>query len=692
MAASSSALRIVSRYRSLPSVREAETLDLLKKRVDPTGIRMERMRMEEGWLKNTAYFSGQQCFYIGDGRIWDATGDIPEHKVIYQVNLTRSAVLRACAKVIGVHARFKAAPKTASMRHRNIAETSERVFDHLLRVNEWDYRLHLLGTMWSALCGSAFYKIVYDQQAGEPDRFYTASKQDRTAIPEWALSDEEIRDKERNGLFEDYARGDVRISVENPFAVFHDWTSRDQSIEGCQWIAFRHYLDRDVLGDRYNLDPDDIQPSSPSAGLLNYEEAIAFMGQTIGGSPLSWSTPEDKRGERALQVEYWQRPSRQYPKGRRVVQVGNRIVIDGDNPHAGDRSGVSHLPVVKQDWSPHPGRFWGGSLVEDLTSPQNNLNESRSCLLEFLKVFGRPNTYIDNNSGLDPKEITTDPGACYAINPISRPPMYGPTPQLPVEVTNIGNLCQSDLLSIASQSEIDGTKLPGQMRSGAAIQQMTEMRDLALSITQTEAVRATRDVGRIALSLAQMFYDEPRSARFLEADDQWHWIDFSGADLTNDIIIVGDPSNLETSAGKKQELMDAIQIGAITPAENPEDRELVLASLHFNESGVIINSKLKARKNQEREIREMVAHPQKYIPGGYPVADYEDHAIEYAVCRDFMYDPAFKTLPNPTRALIAQHAQLHHQEMMKQQIQQMQMIEATKGSPGQKGRASQPAS
>lgn len=675
-----------------PSTTEEETLDLLKKRVDPQGIRMERMRQEEGDLKNMAYFSGQQYFYLSDGRIWDAVGDIPEHKVLYQVNLVRSAVLRATAKVTGVHARFKAAPKTPSMRHRNIAETSERVFDHLLRVNEWDYRLHLLGTMWAAICGSAFYKIVFDPQAGDADRFYIDSKETRNPIPPEMLSAAQMREKEKRGEFEDYAPGDIRISVENPFAVYHDWTSRDKSIEGCQWVAFKHYLDRQVLADRYGIPIEEIQAAPPTAGLTNYEEAIAFMGKAMGGSPLSWATPEDKRGERALHVEMWQRPSRQYPKGRRIVQVGNRIIVDGDNPHAGDRSGISHLPVVKQDWTPHPGRFRGSSLVEDLTSPQNNLNESRSCVLEFLKVFGRPNTYIRSDSGLDPKQVTTEPGACYAISPHSGPPIFSPTPQLPPDVTNIGMLCQQDLLSIASQSEIDGTKLPAQLRSGAAIEQMNQMRDLALSVSQMEAVRATRDVGRIGLTLGQMFYDEPRAARFLEADDQWHWLDFSGADLSNDIIIVGDPSSLETAAGKRQELLDAIQIGAVDPIQNPEDRELVLAAMHFNESGVLINSKLKARKNQEREIREMIADPAKYLPGGYPVADFEEHAIEYRVCVDFLYDPMFRALDPMTKSLIAQHASLHKQEMMKQQLAEMQMIAATKGSPGAKGRASQPAS
>lgn len=677
--------------RNPPSTAESATLEMLQKRIDPNGIRVERMRMEEGWIKNIAYFSGQQCFYQADGRIWDASGTIPEHKVIYQVNLVRSAVIRAVAKVVNVNAEFKAVPKSASIRHRNIAEVSDKVFDHIRRINDWQHRLHLIGTQWAALCGSGFYRISFDPLAGEPDRFYLDSAQTKNVVPEALLSDADIRQKERDGLFEDLAAGDVRISVENPFAVYHDWTSRDRSIEGCQWIGFKHYMDRSVLGDRYNIDPDDIQPTEGGPGLNNYEEAIAFFGQSMGGSPFNWFTPEDKRGERALHIEMWQRPSREFKKGRRVVSVGGRIVVDGDNPHVGDRSTAAHLPVVKQDWTPHPGRFWGSSLVEDLTSPQNNLNESRACLLEYLRVFGRPPTFIDSGSGLDVKNMTIDPGGVYEISPMSRPPMYSVSPQLPPEVTNVGTLCQQDLLSVASQSDVDGTKLPGQMRSGAAIQQMTQVRDLALTVSSIEAVRSTRDIGRIALALGQLFYTEKRTARFLDIDGQWEWMDFSGADLTNDLVILGQPGQMETSQSRRQEMLDAIQIGAINPQENPQDRELVLASMHYNEGGILINSKLKARKNQEREIREMIANTAKYVPGGYPIADYEDHATELSVLVDFMYSAAFKTLDVVTKSLIAQHAALHKQALMKEQMQQLQMQAQMKGSPGQKGRASQPA-
>jgi hypothetical protein len=673
------------------SLGDPDTIQMLTNRIDARGIRMERYAMEEVWLKNMAYYSGQQHFYIEGGRIWDATPQMPEHKVLYRVNLTRSACLRAAAKILNVHPKFRAIPATDSIKDRNIAEVSERVFRHQLDTNDWDYLVSLLGTMWAQIAGSAFYKVWFDPLIGETDRFYYDDPKQKNVIPQAMLDAAEMAQKDRDGLFEDFSKGDVRIEVATPFAVFHDWTSRDKSVAGCQWMGERHFIDIDLAAERFNRDPSDFQAEETTTGLIQYEEAIAFMTSNMNVAPFSWTTPQDKRGKRCMMVELWERPSRKHKKGRRVVMVGKRIVIDGDNPYAGDRTKVSHLPYVKQDWTPHPGRFWGSSLVEDLTSPQHHLNDARGCLLEFLRIFGRPATFVGTNSGIDPTTMTIEPGGVYAVNEISKGVTHAPTPQLPPDVTNVGSICQSDLLAIASQSEVDGQKLPGQIRSGAGLQAMQEQRDMALSVSSAQALRATRDVGRISLTLGQMFYDQKRTLRYLEDEDQWQYLDYAGADLTNDLVIVGEASILDTTASRKAQIMDAVQVGALQPAQNPEDREIFLAAMKFDSATMPINVKLQARKATEMAIRKIVRDPAKYAEKGYPILPFEDHATSANVLVSFMYRAEFDNLDPFTKSLITMLWHQHDAAMKQAQQDQMAMIQAAKGAPGVTGTASQPS-
>lgn len=674
------------------SVGKSDTIDMLKRRVDPHGIRAERYAMEERAMTNILYFSGQQHFYITEGRVYDATANVPEHRVLYKVNLVRSSLLRAAAKILNVNAEFKAVPETDSIRHRNIAEISGRVFDHIRDKNDWRDSVHLLGTMWAALCGSGFYKVWWDTQLGEPLRKYKDPNTKQDIAPA-LLTDEERKLFDQAGEFEDFYTGDVRIDVQSLFSTFWDWTSRDRSVAGCQWMAERHYYDIALVAERFGIDEKDLQPEEMNAGLLQYEEAIAYMANNSGIAPFNYASPQDKRGTRCSYVEMWERPSRAHKKGRRVVAAGGRVLIDGDNPYAGDRTGVAHLPYIKQDWTPHPGRFIGSSLVEDLTNPQHHLNSSRGCMLEFLRVFGRPATYVFEGSGLDGKDQTIDPGGVYVVSRMGKKPEVGATPQLPSEVANIGALCESDLLSLASQSEVEGSKLPGQMRSGAALRTMQEQRDIALTVSSSQAIRAARDVGRGALALGQMFYTRERTVRYLGDDNQWTYVDFSAADLTNDLVVVGQPSIVDTENSRRAEILDSVQAGGLNPRENPEDRELFLAAMQFASPGIAVNARLAARKNQETEITAMIADPTKFVGldrGTYPVMDWQEHGEEIAVLKVFMYGQTFANLDPITKSVIAAHFAWHNEMQQAAQQKQLELMEAVKGMPAAKGRASMP--
>lgn len=674
------------------NTRDQSTLDLVKKRVDITGLRLERSVQEQVWIKNMAYFHGKDYFYLDEGRIYDASNDIPEHRILYRVNLCRTAAVRAAAKILNVRPQFRAAPASGSIRDRNIAETSEHVFRHIADLNEWEARTLLVGTMWAEVCGSAFYKLAFDPEMGEKDRYYWDNKSAKQVVPERLLTTAETNEKDRDLLFEDIAKGDVRIDVESAFAVFHDWSARSGGVKDCQWIATRKWVDRERVAEMYGIDESDLAAENASQGLTNFEEAIAFMSSNMSSSPYQFWTPEEKRGARCRVVEMFQRPSHPYPKGRWIVYAGGRIIRDKKNPYVGDRSTLAHLPLVKQDWTPCPGRWWGSSLIEDLTSPQHNLNQARSALLEFLRVFGRPQTYIYSDSGLDPKEMTIDPGGVYVIKSTSRPPVHAPVPNIPSPVAEVGNLMQGDFNVIASQSDIEGNKLPAQLRSGEALRQMIEYRDMALSVSANEAVSATRNVGRVGLTLAQMFYTQRRTIAYLNpSSNDFEWIDFSGADLTNNLIVVGQPSIFHTAEGQRAEILDATQAGLFDPVNNPDDKDYLLSSLHYNDSDQGMTAKLQAQKNQEWEIRQMIATPGKWGPQGYPAQPWEDHAREIRTLVNYMYSQEFKRLPRKAQVDILLHYHSHMRFQQQQQMQALQMQMAVAGTPQPKGRVSQPA-
>ena len=668
----------------VPNTKDADTIEMVRMRVMPPNARYERMPWEQQNLINMKFWSGSQRFAMVNGIPREMEEDESEHSVRYRANKCRGAVLRAVAKVQNVNATFRARPTFGDARHRELAYVSEKVLDHQRDVADWQWT-QTLSTLWKAICGSSFVKVYWNPDKGDPDRFFYGDASLQTAIPEVMLSRPQVQEYEKNGWFEDVPTGDVATAICSPFAFFHDWTSRDKSIAGCRWVAERHYLDIPVIAEAFGIDESELQPDENIDGLLNYEEAVAFMSSG-SAYPMNWMSPAEKRGKRCMYVEMWERPSRAHKRGRRIVYAGGKILLNIDNPYAADRSGLLHLPYVKDDWVPHPGRFWGASLMEDLTSPQFNLNESRSKLATHMRVFGQAATFVDEMSDIDTDNMTLAPGAVYKIPNGSRV-QAGPAPQLPPEVLQFGSLCEGDLMSCAAQSEIDGAKLPGQMRSGEAVRLMNDERSVTLSIPAMTTVRTARDVGRMLLTLGQMFYDEKRLLRYMGDDNQWEIRYFTGADLTNDLVVIGQPDISDTLQARESKMLDAVAAGAFNPQLDEETRMLILKGLNYHTSDEFFTVKILAERQQEREIEQIIADPARFMDRPYPVRPWEDHKTEMRVCQRFMYGERFQALPPDTKSAIEMHMQMHEQYLM---LQMQAMAEAAPSTPAPKGQPSQP--
>jgi hypothetical protein len=680
---------MMSAVKEIPVKKSNDFDDMVKKRVDPKGVRAERYAMEESWLRAMAFFSGKQNWgFDGGGRLVDRDPLDDEQydlEIDYKVNELRKNIMRAVSMVLATNVKFDVLPQSDSIKHRHIAKVTKQVFQHLRSITGYDDQLSLSASMWAAICGSSFVKVWWDSLAGEADRFYISNKKTREIEPR-ALWDADLRlDLERQGMFEDYHQGDVRGDILSPFAAYHDWSARDGGIKACQWFAEKHWVDKDIAAERLEMDADDLPADAESQGVRNYEDAIAFMSATDNMGPYNYLEPIDKRGQRVMWVDMWQRPNRQYPRGLRIIHCGGSVRRVTENPNIADKSGLLHIPFIKQDWAPHPGRFWGFSLAEDMTGLQWHLNRARTSQATFLHIFGNPPTFVGSNSGIDPRQVSVRPGRTYMKDENSSGIEFGPTPHLPAEIFAFGDVVSSDLRSIASQSDMDASKLPGQVRSGAGMEAIARERHIALSIPAKQWAIATRDFGKMGLKLMQMHYDEPRLATYVGEDGSLAVKKFLGADLSTDLVIVGEPSITDTRESRRAEVLDAVQVGALQPAMNPEDRILFLKAMHYDTSDAAISPILAADTREEILIEHIKANPQYF-----PVMDWENHEEGAAAIQRYMQSEEFETLDSKTQAAIAVRWKEHTQHIQSAVMNQLQMQALTKGAPGQKGAASQP--
>lgn len=683
------------------TARDSELIQMIDKRVGLYQRRQERIPLEERMLTNVLFWSGKPEFYFENGRVmrdvyWDNPED--EHSARYRVNLIRARCDVAVAKILGIDIEFAAEPPRADARSRELAELSNRIFDHIRKASNYE-RVQLLSKQQAAIYGSSIIQCRWDPQEGDPTRYYWLDEKTKTVLPPTMLSAQERADKDQAGLFEDIPIGDLSLSICSPFGFYQDTASRALGIPGCHWVATRHFVDIDRVAEQFDMDPKDIPPIEDDVGAANYDEMLAFMSNDNWWGLLNYMRPEEKRGKRTLYIEMWQRRDSKYKKGLRVCAAGGKILNSKtiDNPYVGDRSRASELPFIKDDWKPHPSQFWGVSFVEDLIIPAYYTNRMRSSTIAFAEAHGQPATYVDNSTGLDTDRMTSQVGRIYKLNSGSVQGIkIGPTPQQPNEVMAATLFTESDLNKLASQTEVQGEKLPGQIRSGAGMRAINEERFAGLSIPAKCAVQTAVDLGRCMLGILKLYGGDGRVIKYQGDDADWVVEAFDSADIINDIVVVGRPDVTASRGASEQGMLDAIQAGAFNPQFDRQTRTLILKTLNYGTSAEFFARQLQGEKHAERVIQEIIRDPMRYGQQGYPALEWQDHEAEMDALEAFMYSPEFDALykqgPVGQRAaaVITGYWKQHQAFLQQQQLEQLQLMEATKGAPGTPGMASQP--
>jgi hypothetical protein len=663
---------------------DSEAADRVKRLVDPEGIHAERIALEELMLKNLAFYAGKQHFAQEGIRLREPIKK--RHTVHYKANMIVGAVNRAASMIAGAHGTFKVVPASSSRKHRHQAKISEKLFEHLREATAYELK-KLYAYIWAANTGTYYLKTVWDPELGESDRFYLdESRQSALSF----LTPEEKIQRERQGLFEDLPRGDVRIDGVSAFQAYWDWDAREEGIAACDWFAQQNFVSRPKLIDRFGERARTVSSGKERFSSHYLQEALAFMSTGLGGLGTGQISRGNYEDDIVRVVEYWERPLRRNGMmGRYIVLVGDTVLRNEANPYRFSRDPGLHLPFVKVDWWTMPGRFTGLSMTEQLTAPQFQLNKARATQMELQNCYGHPILLVPKGSGIPTGMFALDPGLVQEYNAMAGVPFPLPAPNLPKEVAENAALSARELQSIAANADPESSRLPAQLRSGEALRYMLEEKSRVLSPTMTMSQWVDRAVGRNLLGLAQHYYTDQRKLDYMGEDGDYVVEYFNGADINNDLRVTSEPDLSFSTGAARAEMLDLIQSGVM---QLPPDVQVdVLRAFDFNTGAKeFVRRRLRGETGQEREIHLVISDPSRWVQTGYPVMDWEPHEDHARVLVDFFQTVEFEQLDPITKSILHQHWQAHTQKLEAQQRQQLEMMAQMKGTPGQRGVASQP--
>lgn len=671
---------------SLESERGRQVVELLTKRVPRHAQATSRVNVEVDALRNCLFYGSEtQRFAILGNQIVQVPKRSP-HEVEYAANLVRVEVMRTHAKLMGVEGQFGVVPQNGSPLSRNLASISNSVWEHQRAETKFT-SVKSDALLWAINTGSAFILNEWDPDKGDLERFYWFSEQDDSVIDEMGMSPEDKQYRDQNGLFDDLSPGEVSARAFPLFQAYPDMASKG-SLDDCRWFCIHQYLPRDLVAEIFGADEKDMAVEDATASTHRFEEALALMSSGSTRSA-AYASYELEYKNRVWLTRCWERPSRSNGmKGRFMAVAGGRCLRDTENPYVADRSRKLHLPIVKWDYARMTGRFWGLSLTGALVQPQYRRNRSRSLQAMYEELYCKPGIMVPMNSGISPAKITNLPGAAYEYNPAMGEPKAFPIPVMPREVQNNAAMCDMEIAQLGSQSNIDTSKQPGQMRSGAGINAMNADRDLALSHAMRNMLEAEQACGEQFLALGKLYYSTERVAMYRGPNGEFAARAFSSSDLSNNVRILAEPGQLQTTNDFRQTLGELVNSGLLQPQTNPEHAQAILKALRFKTTDELIDDLTQDEEMQEQEIREMIANFATLE--GYPVLPIDDDRAHMRVIKRVRHSDEWKRYPEKLQALIMAHWSMHDAQLQAKRQQELAMIAATQSTPSAPGVASQP--
>jgi hypothetical protein len=536
-----------------------------------------RRQFEPQWLVNVAYTLGRQWIKVDSaGIMYDV--DVGQDRVTLTDNRIRGSVHTAIAKQTKTPPVWVGVPKGPGDEEIQRARLRSIVFEHYWRASQ--ARRKLNSALWyRETCGAGFWKITWDETAGEQTTVlarkggkplvdangapFTPKRVDELAQAGMLAEDIEPRT---------VATGEPCIDLKTPWEMFPDALGGEEGLDSCEHIGEEAIYSIEYLRRRYAKSPNigDVQESeSPSAGVMEsrFPGATSILRDGRRGAP----------GRRGVKVrEFWSRE-------KHCVWTADGVyLVEEANPYP-------FLPYVMFSGF-SAGRFWPDAPVTDMISPQTELNKVESQIAENSERIGNP-PLLESSESRTSGEWQGLPGERITYNVVTGGvadiPSFMQVPEMPVYVQNRPAQIVDSLNAISGQQEVAQGTVPQGVTAASAISMLLEANDTRLGPQIAEMADALVDSGRRLLWYVRAFAKTKRIARIAGDESMWDIYTFFGEQLGEadaDEVEVG--STIANSTAMQQTVIRDMLNLLIQNGQVPPQRELRRMMRQLNVGGV----------------------------------------------------------------------------------------------------------
>ena len=492
-----------------------------------------RRNIERQWQLNMNFVAGNQYCSITD------MGEIEEYSKQYfwqereVYNHIAPIIESRIAKLGKVRPTLSVAPNSSSEIDVGSAKVSRKILNavnHNLKINDKIAE----ATNWSEICGTGFYKVVWNSDVGE--------------VVGLTIDNQPIK------------KGEVDVSVCSPFEIFPESNTTETIDEQVSIIHAKPYKVSEIK----MLWGADVEPE-------NIDVLTLSNSNLAGGLGYSASVPKiisQKASDSAVVIERYEKPSLEYPNGRVVIVAGNKLLAIGDLPYTNKKEGKRGFPFIKQCSIPQPASFWGVSVIERLIPVQRSYNAIKNRKHEFLNRIAMGILSVEDGS-VDIESLEVEglsPGKVLVYRQGSTPPKIMETNSLPTSFENEEDKLLEEFSHIAGISDLSvARETYSTNMSGTALELLISQETDRLQSTIDQIKSALKDIGSQVLRLYKQFASAKRLGKIVDENGAIELFYWSNSDISSDDVVLDTTNEItETLSQKRNMIFELLNAGLLT--------------------------------------------------------------------------------------------------------------------------------
>ncbi len=512
-----------------------------------------RKNLERQWQLNMNFITGNQYCSITD------LGEIEEYSKQYfwqereVYNHIAPIIESRLAKLAKVRPTLSVAPNSSSEIDVNSAKVSRNILNSVQNDLKLSSKISE-ATIWSEICGTCFYKIVWNSNQGEII----------------GLTKENMPIK----------KGEVDISVCSPFEIFPDSNTAETLEEQSSIIHAKPYKVSEIK----TLWGVEVNPE-------NIDVLTLSNSNLAGGLGYSASVPKvisERAKDSAIVIERYEKPTTEYPNGRVIVIAGNKLLALAELPYINKAENQRGYPFVKQCSITQPASFWGVSVIERLIPIQRSYNAIKNRKHEFLNRIAMGILSVEDGS-VDIESLEDEglsPGKVLVYRQGSTPPKILDTNGLPSSFENEEDKLLEEFTQIAGISDLSiSKKYFSANMSGVALELLISQETDRLQPTIDQIKYALKEIGKQILRLYKQFASAKRLGKIVDQNGAMQLFYWSNSDISSDDIMLDTTNEInETISQKRAMIFDLLNAGLLSDKNgeiNTPTKQKILEMIGF---------------------------------------------------------------------------------------------------------------